>query len=215
MFSSIDQSIVRTEKMNKIFSYIKSNFFIKILIVICLILTILFGVMVFLSEENTSNDIENLKSQGYLSDDIGIEFHQFNLSRLSSGTLFNDQKKLLASKDLVNKPYLLNFWATWCGPCRAEFDELELLWKEDDLVIVGVNVAEEINDVEKFVKAVSSTFEIVLDQDNALSSKYNVRGIPVTFLIYNDKVYYKWTGPISPERVRNQVVLLKQSGVIQ
>ena len=201
--------------MNKIFSYIKSNFFVKISIVICLILTLLFGLLFLLSEENTSNDIENLRSQGYLSDDIGIEFYQFNLTRLSSGTLFNDQKKLLASKDLVNKPYLLNFWATWCGPCRAEFDELELLWNEDNLVIVGVNVAEETNDVEKFVEAVSSTFEIVLDQDNALSSKYNVRGIPVTFLIYNDKVYYKWTGPISLERVRNQVVLLKQSGVIQ
>ena len=79
--------------MNKIFSYIKSNFFVKISIVICLILTLLFGLLFFLSEENTSNDIENLRSQGYLSDDIGIEFYQFNLTRLSSGTLFSDQKK--------------------------------------------------------------------------------------------------------------------------
>ena len=63
--------------MNKIFSYIKSNFFIKISIVICLILTLLFGIMVFLSEENTSNDIENLKSLGYFSVDIGIVFFRF------------------------------------------------------------------------------------------------------------------------------------------
>ncbi len=201
--------------MNKIFSYIKLNFFVKTSIVIGIILMLLFGLLFFLSEENTSNDIENLRSQGYLSDDIGIEFHQFNLTRLSSGTLFGDQKKLLSSNDLVNKPYLLNFWATWCGPCRAEFDELELLWNEDNLVIVGVNVAEETNDVEKFVEGVSSTFEIVLDQDSSFSSKYNVRGIPVTFLIYNDKVYYKWTGPISPKRVRDQIVLLEESGAMQ
>ncbi len=201
--------------MNKIIFYIKTNFFVKILLVICLILVVLAGVLFFLIENDTSYEVENLKSQGYLSTDIGIEFHQFNLTRIDSGTLFNDQKKLLSSDDLVNRPYLLNFWATWCGPCRAEFDELELLWNEDNLAIVGVNIAEETNDVEKFVEGVSSTFEIVLDQDSSFSSKYNVRGIPVTFLIYNDKVYYKWTGPISPTRVRDQIVLLEESGVMQ
>ena len=201
--------------MNKIIFYIKTNFFVKILLVICLILVVLAGVLFFLIENDTSYEVENLKSQGYLSTDIGIEFHQFNLTRIDSGTLFNDQKKFLSSDDLVNRPYLLNFWATWCGPCRAEFDELELLWNEDNLAIVGVNIAEETNDVEKFVEGVSSTFEIVLDQDSSFSSKYNVRGIPVTFLIYNDKVYYKWTGPISPKRVRDQIVLLEESGVMQ
>ena len=132
--------------MNKIFSYIKSNFFVKISIVICLILTLLFGLLFFLSEENTSNDIENLRSQGYLSDDIGIEFYQFNLTRLSSGTLFGDQKKLLSSNDLVNKPYLLNFWASLCEPCKEDMtylNNLQINTELDRLKIFTINIGKE------------------------------------------------------------------------
>jgi thiol-disulfide isomerase/thioredoxin len=201
--------------MNKIIFYIKSNFFVKILLMACLILAILVGGLFFLSENGTSYEVENLKSQGYLSDDIGIEFHQFNLTRIDSGTLFSDQKKLLASDDLVNRPYLLNFWATWCGPCRAEFDDLESLWKENNLVVVGVNQGENRNLVEEFIMTYEPTFEIVLDLDLNLSSTYNIRGIPVTFLIYNDKVYDKWIGPISKGRVQTTIATLEESGIIK
>ena len=205
--------------MNKIFFYIKSNFIVKILLIMGIILSSFVGALFFLSENNNSFEIENelasLKSQGYLSDNIGIEFHPFNLTRINSGNLFGEQKKLLTSDDLVNRPYLLNFWATWCGPCRAEFDDLESLWKENNLVVVGVNQGENRNLVERFIMTYEPTFEIVLDLDLNLSSTYNIRGIPVTFLIYNDKVYDKWIGPISKSRVETAVALLEENDIIK
>ena len=192
MFRIIDQSIIITEKMSRIIFMIKVNYYLIILTTIIAILVFLIIYFNFFREEKPVYSINDLKSQGYLSADIGIEFNQFNLARLDSGTLFNNEKKFLSSNDLVNKPYLLNFWATWCGPCRAEFDELELLWQEtaklSDLAIVGVNITEDINVVKKFIQEQGSTFEIVLDPDDTLAPQYNVRGIPVTFLIYNDKV---------------------------
>jgi thiol-disulfide isomerase/thioredoxin len=138
--------------------------------------------------------------------------------RLETGTLFEKDKKFLSSVDLNNRPYLLNFWATWCGPCRAEFDELEELWQESStlngLAVIGVNVAEDEKKAKNFVELKSSTFEILLDLDSELSNEYKVTGIPATFLIYNGEVYDRWSGPISPNRVKASLKRLQEDGIL-
>jgi len=89
--------------------------------------------------------------------------------------------------DLRGKVVLLNFWATWCVPCRKEMPTIEALYqryKDRGLEVLGMNLDKGSSpDVEAFVKEVGVTFHIVLDPAWATMRAYKVRGLPTTFLI--------------------------------
>ena len=81
---------------------------------------------------------------------------------------------------------LLNFWATWCDPCRAEMPELQRL--TDDLqgqpfVLWAVNVQEDQASIEQFQHELGLRFPIVLDEDGEATRTFGVRALPATFLV--------------------------------
>jgi len=89
------------------------------------------------------------------------------------------------------KPVLLNFWATWCGPCRIEMPFLQELYEEwtgKGLVMLAVNIQEDPITVEKFVENAGLTFPVLLSPGNKVPLAYNIRGIPATFFIDADGV---------------------------
>ncbi len=86
------------------------------------------------------------------------------------------------------KVVLLNFWATWCMPCRQEMPGLESLWqryKDKGLVVIGVSNddADKHERVANFVKKVGLSFPIALDAESNVSHLYEVSGIPASYLI--------------------------------
>jgi len=93
----------------------------------------------------------------------------------------------------------LNFWATWCVPCRDELPQLQRLhrlYRDRGLAVVGVNFKESSDAVGKFMTSIGADFETVLDADGAVSAKYRVRGLPVTFLIDRQgRILWKSIGP--------------------
>lgn len=95
--------------------------------------------------------------------------------------------KRVSFKDFKGKVVLLNFWATWCAPCRAEMPSLENLYrsfKGKGLVVIGVSVDNSDNSVRSFVRQKKITFPILLDSKKEVSfDDYGVIGLPVTFLI--------------------------------
>jgi peroxiredoxin len=89
-------------------------------------------------------------------------------------------------RDLRGRVVLLNFWATWCAPCREEMPALEKVARElgpRGLTVVGVNVKESKAAVEAFAREHELSFPLLLDRDGQVSARYQVYALPVTFLI--------------------------------
>jgi len=101
-------------------------------------------------------------------------------------TLENLKGKSRALSDFRGKVVFLNFWATWCPPCKAEMPAMEQLYrkfKEKGLVVVAVNHYENKDKVMDFVSDGGYTFPVLLDGEGVASSSYMVRFLPVTFII--------------------------------
>lgn len=89
---------------------------------------------------------------------------------------------------LRGRPVMLNFWATWCGPCQVEMPFIQGVfedkkWTEQGLVILAVNVGEASSRVKEFMEANGLSFPVLLDTDANVAQDYNIRGIPTTFFI--------------------------------
>jgi len=88
--------------------------------------------------------------------------------------------------DLKGKVVFLNFWATWCGPCRAEMPSMEALhikYRDKGLEMFAVNSLEKEADVIAFMENNRLTFPTALDLDGKVNSSYGIQAIPTTFLI--------------------------------
>ncbi|MFD1031616.1 TlpA family protein disulfide reductase [Metaplanococcus flavidus] len=91
--------------------------------------------------------------------------------------------------DFRGKPVFVNFWATWCPPCRAEMPDMEKLYGNMDIEVLAVNLTDtekSEGDVASFVEETALTFPILMDTEGELSSAYNVKAYPTSYLIDGD-----------------------------
>ncbi|MFQ5559893.1 MAG: TlpA disulfide reductase family protein [Nitrospinota bacterium] len=88
------------------------------------------------------------------------------------------------------KLVVMNFWATWCAPCRMEMPALETLskkFKDQGLVVLGISQDRGRSDiVQKFIEEFGLTFTILLDPEGTVRAKYEVDGLPTTYIIGRD-----------------------------
>lgn len=95
--------------------------------------------------------------------------------------------KKVSIKNYRGKAVMLNFWATWCPPCRGEMPSMEVLWnksKDKKFVILAVSVDQKkTSDVVKFIKENEYTFPVFHDISGELSEMFLVRSIPTTYLL--------------------------------
>jgi peroxiredoxin len=84
------------------------------------------------------------------------------------------------------KVVMINFWATWCGPCRDEWPLLESIYKQyqkQDFVLLGVNVEPDSKPAEDWLKATPVSFPILFDTKSEVSKMYEVSGMPSTIIV--------------------------------
>lgn len=95
-------------------------------------------------------------------------------------------EETLSSDDLKGSPVVVNFWASWCIPCREEAPTLEQKWRkyrEQGVRFMGVNVQDAEEDAIGFVKEFGITFPSVRNTDLRLWTQFGVRGLPETFFL--------------------------------
>ena len=94
--------------------------------------------------------------------------------------------KAVALTELRGQVVFLNFWATWCPPCRVEMPSMERLYKEfkdQGLTILAIDMGESAKQVARFMRDFQLSFPALLDTDGNVSARYRVQGLPTTFLI--------------------------------
>ena len=97
----------------------------------------------------------------------------------------------ISLSSLRGKPVLLNFWATWCPPCRAEMPYLQQIyeeWSDKGLVLLAIDIGESSARVKEFLEANNLSLSVPLDTNQIVAQKYNITGIPTTYLIDKDGI---------------------------
>lgn len=146
-------------------------------------------------EEEIAAEEERLIQLLYAS--VGVQ--RINPPFEAEGFTLEDLRGSMVSlKDFRGRVIFLNFWASWCGPCRIEMPAMELLWQvfqDDDFVILAVDVKEERDTVSSFIEKNDYTFPVLLDSRGKVANMYDVRAYPTSFLIdWEGKVVGKAVG---------------------
>jgi peroxiredoxin len=107
----------------------------------------------------------------------------------------------LTLSDLRGKVVAINFWATWCAPCRLEMPDLEARAEQfpDRLAVLGVNFAETAEEVDAFRREIGVEFPLLLDPEADVQRLYRVLGYPTTFFVDEEgTIRYQHVGLMSP-----------------
>jgi peroxiredoxin len=109
------------------------------------------------------------------------------------------QGRAVSLSDYRGKLVFLNFWATWCPPCRDEMPSMERLYKamkDKPFVMMAVSVDTDVKTVQHFREAMGYTFPMLIDIEQRAASRYQTTGVPETFIISPDgQILYKIIGP--------------------
>ncbi|MEX2501045.1 MAG: TlpA disulfide reductase family protein [Trueperaceae bacterium] len=121
-----------------------------------------------------------------------------------------------SSEILGQRPMIVNFWASWCGPCYEEAPDLQEAWRRhgDRVQFVGVQTQDRGKRTEgrAFIDQFDLGFPNVIDDDSRLGIEYGMFGVPETFFVRSDgTVMYKHAGPVTLEMIEEKIAELTSS----
>lgn len=178
-------------------------------IIIVIILGMLgWAIFDFISSKSTTNEpnMDNAPIEDKQADEreigleVGNQAPDFELQ-----TLDGEPAKL---SDYRGSRVMLNFWATWCPPCRAEMPDMEKFHQDTDITILAVNLTEtesNMQQIEDFTQEYGLTFPILLDEHIEVASLYMIQPIPTTYMIdSNGVIHYKALGAMNYQLMVNE-----------
>jgi thiol-disulfide isomerase/thioredoxin len=114
------------------------------------------------------------------------------------------------------RPVWINFWATWCPPCRAENPDIQSVYdanKDQGLVVLAIDLGEDGDTVRNYASRVGLTFTIGLDQTTEVAALYRIVGIPTHFFVDRDGIIREWRiGGLSKKVMEKKVQEIMASG---
>ena len=139
---------------------------------------------------------------------------------------FKDEKNIpifkakdFNSKDYLNSEkifeenffYIVNIWASWCVPCRAEHPLLMQLSNKQSIQLIGLNYRDNFNNAQKFINEFGNPYSrILIDKDGTLGIEFGAYGVPETFIIDKNKtIIKKFIGPLTQEDILGIKKLIK------
>ncbi|MGH7775298.1 MAG: redoxin domain-containing protein [Candidatus Binatia bacterium] len=158
--------------------------------------------LIVAASSTPSDGSSHRKARPSTADDI---FRKLGINKLADQptapdfTLRDVQGNSVSLRDLRGRVVFLNFWATWCPPCRIEMPSMERLYRrlrDRGLVMLAVDRGETRKQVATFMKDFQLSFPALLDVDGTVSSLYRVSALPTTYLIdRRGKIIGKKVGP--------------------
>ena len=131
-----------------------------------------------------------------------------NIPIFESKSLYKSDD-IIKTKDLKNKKILINFFASWCIPCKVEHPLFfEISKNYPDLFLLGFNHKDKSDDAKKYLSDDGNPYDFVgVDSDGMIALEFGVFGLPETFLINEKgKIIYKFMGPLTEEIIENEIV---------
>ena len=141
---------------------------------------------------------------------VAIKLFQSSVGQVRSGippdftlTTFSGQTYTLS--ELQGQIVIVNFWASWCDPCKAEAADLEMIWREykdRDVLLLGIGYADTKKEALAYLRTWSITYPNGPDIGTRISQSYRIRGVPETYIVTQDGLLVKsFIGPTSYENI--------------
>ncbi len=130
-----------------------------------------------------------------------------NVPNFESTSLY-DTKEIIRTTDIKNRKTLINFFASWCSPCKIEHPLFfEISKKYPELYLLGFNHKDPPSDAKKYLEDDGNPYDFVgVDADGLIALEFGVFGLPETYLINEDgKIIFKFMGPITKDVLKNEI----------
>ncbi|GAA0430390.1 redoxin domain-containing protein [Lentibacillus halophilus] len=158
----------------------------------------------FTTAEENENSGDNSGADSY-GLQIGKKAPDFELQTL--------QGEKVSLTDYRGQRVLVNFWASWCAPCRAEMPDMQKFYENKDIEILAVNLTTAENsesDVVDFVDEYGLTFPIPMDKNSNVANTYQIKPIPTSYMIDSEgRIQYKQLGPMNYEQMVQEFEKMK------
>jgi cytochrome c biogenesis protein CcmG, thiol:disulfide interchange protein DsbE len=160
------------------------------------LVVLLFGLLVWRLATNEGGDLARAANRGELP-----EAPTFTLDRL-------DGAGTLSLPELRGKAVAVNFWASWCDPCKDESPFLEQVWRQNrtkGLVVLGIDANDFRGDAKRFVRRYGLTYPVAYDGPGNTIERYGVTGFPETFVVDGEgRVVEAFVGAIATDEEKTR-----------
>ena len=166
-------------------------------LVVILTLAIFFVLLLGLKEEKNYSPQSDLKK---LNNSISLK------------KLYSGKNIFLNDLLLENELNLINIWASWCSPCKAEHPYLINLNERFGINLIGINYKDNLDNSKKFLSDLGNPYdEVLVDSDGTKSIELGAIGVPETYLINNEnKIIKKFIGPLDQDDYEDIISLIKK-----